>query len=226
MSSSHVIHLISLPSFAPLIVSPLVSHPLPFFLPLHLFHHCLPRFLSLSLSFLLSLFFSSLTFSRSYAIFRSFAGHLRACALALSFSLSEPAKLLMIPRTWNLRNHEVLRRSPVFVRPLGLAVSCGTWSCGRGSQHHSCCNTTLNVARAIWALRARNDSASVFFMYGSLVWLSSVPLQRRTLRVNKNAAQDLWGQLGALHGRSSNAVSVRVHHPDIARTVKSVNGML
>ena len=42
-----------------------------------------------------------------------------------AFFLSEPAKLLMIPRTWNLRNHEVLRRSPVFVWPSGLVGTCG-----------------------------------------------------------------------------------------------------
>ena len=139
----HVIHLISLPSFAPLIVSPPVSHPLPFFLPLHLFHHCLPSFsLFSSLSFLLPHLF---TFPRHVPKSRGPSEGLRPCA---EFSLSEPAKLLMIPRTWNPRNHEVLlRRSPVFVWPSGLAVTCGRWSCGRGSQHHSCCNTTLSVAR-------------------------------------------------------------------------------
>ena len=141
--SPHLITLICSPHRLPSGFSrpPIFSSP-PFIPPLSSQFFSLSLSLFSSLSFLLPHLF---TFPRHVPKSRGPSEGLRPCA---EFSLSEPAKLLMIPRTWNPRNHEVLlRRSPVFVWPSGLAVTCGRWSCGRGSQHHSCCNTTLRIAR-------------------------------------------------------------------------------
>ena len=75
--------------------------------------------------------------------------------------------------------------------PSGLAVTCAGGLPEEVPITTLAANTTLSHARS--DLGGACQDRFRFFLRGSPMWLSSAPVRRRTLRSNKNAAQDLWG---------------------------------